>query len=641
MSGICGIIALNDASQRLESLTAMTAQLERRGPEGTHHWLSGPAALGHTLLATTPEALVEVLPLSETENGCTITADVRLDNRDELISALGLSDTDRVVGDGELILRAYLKWERACLDHILGDFAFAIWDPRFERLFCGRDHMGMRQLTYCHVPNKLFAFATEPQAILMNQDVPHCINEGRIADFLEWLEGIDFTSTFFEGIYHLPPAHCLTLDAGGLSIQRYWTLEPGPELQLESDEAYANAFLEVFTEAVSCRLRSAGPVGAMLSGGMDSSSIVAVASRLLAADGHGPIDTFSAVGPDPDTCVETRTIDAASKVQGLKTHRVNFAELASDPTALIQLTKDIDEPFDGHMTLVRAIYQRAHQAGINVVLDGVAGDLVMGDGNHIVYLLRNGKLVQALREIRGLARFFGPHYRPFRRAVESVLRAFLPAPLRRLGRPILRTWRNCGAPNSNLISAQFAREIDLPQRQAIYASQAGPNTNSPAQHRANGISHTTLVKGRERYDRVASSLAIEPRDPFLDLRVIAFCVSLPANQLLSDGWPKIIMRRAMAGLLPDSVRWRAGKEHLGWTFTQSLYSAWFGWEEDLQGQFPIIARYIDRAFTSGERNNLNLEGKIELYHLKNWLIRFSMHLERGDCASAPLIRRPN
>lgn len=627
MSGICGIIALNDARPRLEPLMAMAAQLERRGPDGTHHWSSGPAALGHTLLATTPEALVEVLPLTEPETGCTITADVRLDNRDELISALGLSDEGRVVGDGELILRAYLKWEDACLDHFLGDFAFAIWDPRVARLFCGRDHIGMRQLTYCHVPGHLFAFATEPQAILAHQGVPRRINEGRIADFLEWLEAIDFTSTFFEGIYRLAPAHCLTLDADGLSIRRYWTLEPGLELQLGSDGAYAEAFLEVFTQAVSCRLRSAGPVGAMLSGGMDSGSIVAVASRLLAAEGQGPLDTFSAVGPDPDTCVETRTIDAASTVHGLMTHRLNFAELASDPTALIQLTKDIDEPFDGHMTLVRAIYLRAHQAGIKVVLDGVGGDLVMGDGGQIVYLLRNGKILQALREIRGLARFWGPAYRPLREAGESVLRAYLPVRVRRSGRLLLRAWRKNSAPNRKLISAHFSREIDLPGRQQTFASQAGPATNSPAQHRANGIIHTTLVKGRERYDRVAGSLAIEPRDPFLDLRVIAFCLSLPGSQVLANGWPKIIVRRAMAGLLPDSVRWRVGKEHLGWAFTKSLFSAWTGWGDDLQSQIPIMAPYIHHVHTSESARDghteLELEARIELHHFANWFIRVS------------------
>ena len=635
MSGICGIIALDGAHPTAEQIAGMTAPLERRGPDGTHHWLGGPAALGHTLLATTPEALVEVLPLTDPATGCTITADVRLDNRDELIPALGLASETRVIGDGELILRAYLAWGEACLDHFLGDFAFAIWDPREERLFCGRDHIGMRQLIYCHVPGQVFAFATEPRAVLTHRDVPRRINEGRIADFLEWLEGIDFTSTFFEGILRLPPAHCLTLDAGGLSIRRYWTLEPGPMLQLDSDQAYADAFLEVFTKAVSCRLRSAGPVGAMLSGGMDSGSVVAVASRLLDGECRGPLDTFSAVGPDPDTCVETRTIDAACEVQGLRTHRLNLAELARDAPTLIELTKDIDEPFDGHMTLVRAVYLRAHQAGIKVMLDGVGGDLVMGDGGQVVHLLRKGELRQALREMRGLARFWGPVYRPVREIGSAVLRAYLPQHLRQFGRLLLQSWHKSSAPNRKLISAHFAREIDLPERQKAYASQAGPATNSPAQHRANGLIHTTLVCGRERYDRVAASLAIEPRDPFLDLRVIAFCLSLPSSQLLADGWPKIVLRRAMAGRLPDSVRWRVGKEHLGANFTKSLFSAWTGWSEELRSRIPMVACYVQQDFSAENSHygssELQLEARIELHHFVCWFKQTStrMHREYG------------
>ena len=430
MSGICGIVALDGAIPAKGQIAAMTAPLERRGPDGTHHWLGGPAALGHTLLATTPEALVEVLPLTDPETGCTITADVRLDNREELIPALGLKGETRVIGDGELILRAYLAWGEACLDRFLGDFAFAIWDPCTALLFCGRDHIGMRQLIYCHIPGRLFAFATEPRAILTHPDVPRRINEGRIADFLEGLEGIDFTSTFFEGIYRLPPAHCLTLDAGGLTIRRYWSLEPGPLLQLDSDQAYAEAFLEVFTKAVSCRLRNAGPAGAMLSGGMDSGSVVAVATRLLAQNGQGPLPTFSAVGPDPATCAETRTIWSAITMPNIDPHLIDHANLEGMAGEMIALTRNLDDPFDGHMTLIRAMYLGAHRAGIKVILDGVGGDSVLNEGSQIARLFRKGRLLEALSEARGLARFYGTASLACRFIAKGMWRAYIPARLR-------------------------------------------------------------------------------------------------------------------------------------------------------------------------------------------------------------------
>ena len=271
MSGICGAWTLDGS---VTDLGPVLTLLERRGPDGTRHWKEGGVALGHTLLATTPEALVEKLPLTDLTSGCTITADVRLDNRETLMAELGLTREARTIGDGELILRAYLKWAEDCPKQLLGDFAFAIWDPRAQKLFCARDHMGMRQFNYCHVPGELFTFATEDTALLAVDRVPKTLNEDRIADLIVDLECVNTTSTFFAHVHRLPAAHTLVVEASRYIIRRYWTLRPPTPLRLASDDLYAAAFLKIFTEAVRCRLRSAGGVGAMLSGGLDSSSIV-------------------------------------------------------------------------------------------------------------------------------------------------------------------------------------------------------------------------------------------------------------------------------------------------------------------------------------------------------------------------------
>jgi asparagine synthase (glutamine-hydrolysing) len=146
MSGICGILRFDGAAP--DGIEAMTVHMQSRGPDGAQHFHDGACALGHTLLATTPEALHETMPLTHMPSGCTITADVRLDNRDELLPVLGLIDAGRVVGDGEIILHAYLKWGEDCPLHLLGDFAFAIWDSRAQRIFAARDHMGMKQLIH-------------------------------------------------------------------------------------------------------------------------------------------------------------------------------------------------------------------------------------------------------------------------------------------------------------------------------------------------------------------------------------------------------------------------------------------------------------------------------------------------------------
>ena len=287
--------------------------LERRGPEGTGIWYQNSVGFGHTLLATTPEAVFERLPLRHSETGCVITADVRLDNRADLIASLGLRERAAATGDAEIILLSYLTWGERCVERFLGDFAFAIWDPRKQQCLCARDQFGMRPFYYDLGRRQDFAFASEARAIVALPGRSYALNEERIADFLvNELEGHDTSSTFFQDLLRLPPAHILIVDPNHVRLERYWHLAPQRELRLPSDEAYAEAYLDVFSQAVRRRLRTIGPVGSMLSGGLDLSSIVAIARQELARSGTGPLETFSGVGPDAEACIETRMITAVA-----------------------------------------------------------------------------------------------------------------------------------------------------------------------------------------------------------------------------------------------------------------------------------------------------------------------------------------
>jgi asparagine synthase (glutamine-hydrolysing) len=596
MSGIFGLFNTNSEPIAEGDLARMAAPLERRGPEGTGIWYDALAGLGHTLLATTPEAVHERLPLRDHASGCVITADVRLDNRPELLSALGIRDRTADIGDAEIVLRAYLAWGESCLQRLLGDFAFAIWDPRRRALFCARDHFGLRPFYYHHTLRRFFAFASEPRAILTLPQTPYRINEGRIADFLvNELEGIDKTSTFFEEVYRLPPAHSLTVTPNGLTKRRYWTLEPGPELRLPSDEAYAEAFLEVFTGAVRCRLRSAGPVGSMLSGGMDSGSVVAVARGLLAEQGRGPLLTFSAVGPDPETCVETRAIHAAMTMDGIAPHAISFTELDALMPELEELTWNLEEPFDNHMTLPRAVYLMARRAGVKVVLDGVGGDIVLAEGTYLARLLRRGRWWKAWREAVLQNRFWGGNYPAWQGLYHSARTAFVPNSVRRLAAKYRARRRVEQRVRESLIHPGFAESVQLSERLATLDSQGSPGFLCDyARERAEGVLHPYQTVGRERYDRVASALALEPRDPFRDRRVVDLCLRLPGAQKLDGGWPKAVLRRATTHRLPDAVRWRQGKEHLGWRFTVALMGG--GAERlcaTLVGSLDILKGYVD------------------------------------------------
>lgn len=597
MSGICAVLRLDGALAAAGDVAPVVAAMAARGPDGSATMLDGPMALGHALLATTPEAATEALPLRHAASGCLITADARLDNRADLIAALGLGQQGAGLGDGGLILEAYLRWGTDCPEHLLGDFAFVIWDPRQQRLFGARDKVGMRQLVTTLLPGKLFACATDVEALLRHPEVPLRVNEARIADFIEDFEAIDLTSTFYADLHRLPPAHALVVESGQMRSWRYWQLAPQPVVRRGSDADYAAAFLAVFTEAVRARLRAPGRVGSMLSGGIDSGSVSAVAARLLEAEGAAPLDTFSAVDPDPD-CAESRAIRAALGIRHIAPHLITLGEDEASHAEIVRLTEDSIEPFDAHMVMIRAIYLAARQDGIKVMLDGVAGDTSLPAGDMIAFHLGKGRIAAAWREARAQERFWSGRVSAlgvFRKAMARVL---LPGVIR--GVRHARWERNEArrAAAQSTVHPELAARVDMPARRRANARHINVGHDCGPASQALRMLHPYIVVARERYDRVAGMQGIEPRDPFLDVRVLEFCLSLPPEQLHADGWPKLILRRAMHGSLPDSVLWKTGRHHVGWRYINHYASA-----HDYAGDAKMLAlldKYVRTSAPPGD-----------------------------------------
>ena len=621
MSGICGVFALDGSEPELGPILE---QLERRGPEGMRQWSDGAVALGHTLLATTPEALVEVLPLTDATSGCTITADARLDNREELIAALDLSGETRTIGDGELILRSYLQWGEDCPKHLLGDFAFAIWDPHQQHLFCARDHMGMRQFNYCYLPRRLLVMATEDTAVFAHHAVPKTLDEGKIADLIADIECFDLESTFFDSVRKLPPAHSLTIGDSGLKLRRYWLLRPSGPLKLESDAAYAVAFMAVFTDAVRCRLRTAGGVGAMLSGGLDSTSLVAVAAGITGADGRGRLKTLSAVSPDATNCPETTAIHSALAIENLDPLFVNKIDFNGMSAALIAELETMRSPFEVHGSMLRNIYLTAKANGLKVVLDGGAGDVVLTSMNRIAALLGERRFKRAAREFEGERRFWQPQSNVGFAAnvlLPAAWVAFAPLKVRQL-------WRNFRLSKA-LPGAKpgFSKRVGFARRNLTADRHIDMDTRSEPERRAQAIEHPNLAAGRERFDQLAASFGVECRDPFMDIRVIEFCLSLPPEQLQRDGWRKRILRVAMEPLIPADLAWRRGKEHIGAEFTRRLLAIWSGWENGMcDPQSPLSAYLSDATLhrLRAGRGKPPSDSTLRLFALDRFLRRWTV-----------------
>ena len=225
MSGVAGVYFLDGRPVDRGLLERMTDSITHRGPDGVGIWNSGPVGLGHRMLWTTPESLHEQLPLEDKTAKIVLTADARIDNRDELMAVLDLPrNTEREISDGELILSAYEKWGEQCPEKLVGDFAFAIWDERKQRLFLARDHFGVKPLYY-YRSDRVFVFASEIKALLCLPEVPRRLNEARVADYLTVMME-DKTVTFYREIFRLPAGHSMTVSREGAPARPYWALDP-------------------------------------------------------------------------------------------------------------------------------------------------------------------------------------------------------------------------------------------------------------------------------------------------------------------------------------------------------------------------------------------------------------------------------
>ena len=598
MSGIAGIYNLDGQPVERSDVARMAATLKRRGPDGSGVWCEGAVGLSHTMLWNTPESLHEQLPLVNARGDMAITAEARIDNRGELIQALGFGGRDRrQIGDSELILAAYEKWGEACPTRLLGDFAFAIWDGRREVLFCARDHFGVKPLCTYHRRGRVFVFASQVKALLALRQVPSRINEGRIADFLVgYLEGVDNTSTFYQEVYRHPPAHTLTVGPGTFETRRYWSLEPAQEIQFSSDEEYTEAFREVFTEAVRCRLRSASPPGFMMSGGMDSTSICGVARHLAAQNGNEPLRTFSAISTD-EADIETRNVQAMLKMDGLQGSTVSPDELCSLLPGFEEFLEQSDDLMDHWILHVPLpLYIAARQRGVRIMLDGVPGDNVVSEGvGYITFLLRAGRWGTAVSEAVDNSRLYAPYYPLWQTLYRCGRAAFVPAWGRRLWRQI-RLGNSLGeATRDTIINPAFAQRVDLlgrleTLRRSVHSTP--PSTIREAQ--ANNLNAPYITVALERYDRVAAMHSIEARHPFMDQRLVEFCLALPWTKRVRRGRSKVVLRDAMVGLLPQEVLSTPYCDHLGPQFSQAWFMLKRGYIEDALHNH-LAPEYVDVA----------------------------------------------
>lgn len=550
MSAIAGILRLDGRPADAAIVERMTVALRHRGPDRGGLRSDGAIVMGHRMLETTSESLGETQPLTSADGHLCLTLDGRVDNRRELTRALGTSGVRlRDGSDAELVLQSYGVWGERCPSLILGDFAFAIWDKPRQRLFCARDPLGIKPLCYQY-DARAFRWASELHALFEDPEVPRTPNEGMVGETLA-CEVTSKEETLWRGIRRLPPGHAMVIDAGGIRIARYWRPDAAREIRYRSDDEYAEHFLEILTEAVRCRLRSHRPVGAHLSGGMDSSSVVAVAQRVF-QDGLSSdlgFETFSLVYPGLP-CDESAYIRAVAGDLGLKANLV-------EPTRPEQSYwihqsrryRDLTD-FPNGGAGAADLYAVARERGVRVMLTGIGGNQwIEGTTLHMADLLAGGRLRALVTQARAAMALIGYP------SLASVLwgAAFLPLVPAGLRRPVGRLLGRRRLPS--WIEAGFARSTGLAER--LRAREPDP----PFPTRAQRTIYRAGTSGVEAHaneltERSAAEHGLEERHPLHDLRLVEFMLALPEEQRWQGAETKRVLRHAMRGMLPETVRRR-------------------------------------------------------------------------------------
>jgi asparagine synthase (glutamine-hydrolysing) len=455
-----------------------------------------------------------------------------------------------------LLLAAYEGWGTTCPQHLVGDFAFSIWDLQEERLFCARDRMGARPFYYHYRPGQHFLWATECRQLLQHPGVSRKLHEGMIGAHLLPCPGQPDWS-FFADIAQLPPAHSLCLDSSGLRVERYWDVDPRHEIRYRDDQEYEEHFLALFREAEACRLRDAGRTGILLSGGIDSGTIASVAGDLFRQgstfrETQEPLWSFSWAFEELTECDERCYSNPIVEIYGLES-----VEIPADGHWLLSDYGQGHPVPDDPTTLMcpplmRATLERARGVGVQTIVTGGGGNSLVG-GNWPNYLdLWRGFRWRAL--IRDLARQSERDGTSWLRVLwRHVVRPALPAAVQNA---IGRARQNpppTPPPPPAWISSAFIRRVRLEEiRQASLPQR--PFREWTRLRRYQSVTNEFETRNALAERRLCSEYDLDHCLPWRDARLFEFILAIPSDQVWRGGQPKDLVRRAMRGLLPEVVR---------------------------------------------------------------------------------------
>ncbi|MEM1156063.1 MAG: asparagine synthase-related protein [Pseudomonadota bacterium] len=481
------------------------------------------------------------------KNGYAIVADSRIDNREQLLEKLAIpKSVQNAVSDSQLLLRAYWRWGEDCPSYFLGDFVFAIWDEKRAKLFCARDHMGVKPFYYAR-KGQVFVFSSDAEALVEQPMVSAKLSDLSIARFL--LEGdlFDESGTFYDAVSKLPPAHTLTTDATDSRHHRYWHPEDAPYCHFRNEQCYVDQLRELMEKAVLARLPSKGPVAAHLSGGLDSSAITAIAGSYLAGSSQ-ILHSWSWMQKPKNEkerySDEWRIGAHVAESSGARHHFTHMDAATMLPIfhqGLLRRQDTVDLWYEFPLR------EAASDLDINVMLSGWGGDQFIsfyGNYRHAETFWR-GQIVPTLRDIwresnaaHGRLRRFGAN------CGRSLLLPVLPSQINgraARARRVQRQYLSCATDDFLAFALQHKTKRVPYLGNCIRTGQL------------RYLEQRFLFSRIDSWSASGARRGIEYRYPWLDKRIVEFALGIPAEMYRSRGNARHIMRKAMQRWLPDEV----------------------------------------------------------------------------------------
>ena len=540
---MCGIVAVVTPSEiDAPLIDRMRDRLAHRGPDGSRTWVSkhetGAVGFGFRRLAIIDLSDAAMQPMRSADGALTLVYNGEIYNYIELRDELrARKHVFRTQSDTEVLLAAYQEWGAECLPRLNGMFAFALWDARQRRLLVARDRFGEKPMFFARLPRGGIAFASEAKALFAHPDLGAAIDQDTLGSYVAGRYFEHDEPTLFKGIKRLPGAHAMTVDERGEVTRSwtYWTLEFAASRDSYRETDTVEQFRTLLDRSVSMRLRSDVPVGTSLSGGLDSSTVVALVAGMKDERGIITQNTFTARFDDDPALSEGEYVDMVAAATGVKAHMVT-----PDPRRLIEESRDLhyhqEEPFlSASIYLQWCVARLAAANATTVILDGQGADELLGGYQyyfpaHQLDLVESGRWWPAVRETT-----------LFSRRLKQASRQF-PDAGRRFNR------------NAALNLAQLAVAVVRQRR-----GGAGARGGRYRAMRASALVENSLPQLLRYADRNAMAFSRETRLPFLDYDLVDFVARLPEQAIVGDGWQKLILRRAGEGLVPTQVLWRADK----------------------------------------------------------------------------------